>query len=571
MADTDKLVKVGQLDTIVDEIVDKFGETNGRLAQLPALDGGALGIVDNSTFTIGKTFDSNGLPINATNRAITDFIKSAGGDVLIIVPNDGTIKVNAYMYNANKEHIAHGSYQTVSRVAHNVNAVYMRFVFSYINDTTADQNLVDSVRFYNMSAKLVTQYRGNILKLGYTSLVECVDDGYYSFGMADVPSITDLPYGTASGGTVQVFKHYANNVVYQILFIDNKIYYRFGSNPFKPLNQSAGNPIIPTWESGAINQTTGEDATSNTRIRFNGKIAIGQGIKVVVPADMEISLIAYNSNGERIGTTGLQQSDFIHYPYRGETHFRMYAGYIDKRTTITTSDGAKYGIFYLPISADAPMWYALGDSITQGFYSEEGTDGIAGETPNNYPTYGAALMGWKLRNLGVGGSGYLKASTSLGLPNAKGQVNGIDFAYCDICTLAYGVNDWHYNQEIGTVNDSKDLGTTMASNMKYVIEKILSDNPRCRLNIMLPLNCSTYGGTFETDWGLNTELPTSGTLQHVIDVIRDVAEYYHLPIIDQSNTGIVNRYNINTVLPDGIHPSVETYKPYGERIVRQIV
>ena len=33
MADTDKLVKVGQLDTIVDEIVDKFGETNGRLAQ----------------------------------------------------------------------------------------------------------------------------------------------------------------------------------------------------------------------------------------------------------------------------------------------------------------------------------------------------------------------------------------------------------------------------------------------------------------------------------------------------------------------------------------------------------
>lgn len=34
MADTDKLVKVGQLDTIVDEIVDKFGETNGRLHDL---------------------------------------------------------------------------------------------------------------------------------------------------------------------------------------------------------------------------------------------------------------------------------------------------------------------------------------------------------------------------------------------------------------------------------------------------------------------------------------------------------------------------------------------------------
>jgi hypothetical protein len=33
MADKDKLVKVGQLDTVVDEIVNKFGETNGRLTQ----------------------------------------------------------------------------------------------------------------------------------------------------------------------------------------------------------------------------------------------------------------------------------------------------------------------------------------------------------------------------------------------------------------------------------------------------------------------------------------------------------------------------------------------------------
>lgn len=59
MADTDKLVKVGQLDTIVDEIVDKFGETNGRLHQLNALTkisieevsgyinvGGSIGVAD---------------------------------------------------------------------------------------------------------------------------------------------------------------------------------------------------------------------------------------------------------------------------------------------------------------------------------------------------------------------------------------------------------------------------------------------------------------------------------------------------------------------------------------------
>lgn len=535
------------------------------------LEGYALGLVDKNTFVLGKTFDSNGLPVDAYNRAITDFIKCSGGDVIVIVPNDGSVKTNLYVYDANKTHLMHGVYNNNSRIVQNTNAVYVRFVIAYNNDSIADEKLLNSVRIYNNVNRLTTQYRGNVIKLGHTALVDCSDDGYYSFSSADAPNISDLPYGTNVGGMVHTFKHYAGNVVYQLLYLaNNAVFSRFGDKPFLQINQN-GSPIIPTWEPGAINQTTGVDADSSNRIRSNGKILIGEGVKIIVPAEMELSVIAYNNNDERIATTGLQQADFYHYPYLGESYFRVFGGYIDKRTTITVADGNKFGISYLPISADAPMWYALGDSITQGFYSEEGTAGIAGETPNNYPAYGAALMGWKLRNLGVGGSGYLKASTSLGLPNAKGQVDGINFAYCDICTLAYGVNDWHYNQEIGTVEDSKTLGTTMASNMKYVIEKILTDNPLCRLNIMLPLNCSTYGGTFETDWGLGTSLATSGTLQHVIDVIRGIAEMYHLPIIDQSAVGIANRFNINDVLPDGIHPALETMKPYGERIVKQIV
>ena len=60
MADTDKLVKVGQLDTIVDEIVDKFGETNGRLVQQQTDVQNAIGdtvtevVVDKGTLVSGE-------------------------------------------------------------------------------------------------------------------------------------------------------------------------------------------------------------------------------------------------------------------------------------------------------------------------------------------------------------------------------------------------------------------------------------------------------------------------------------------------------------------------------------
>lgn len=554
---------------------DAVSELKNDLIESENLSGVNAGLIRSETFTLGKTFDGNGIPVDASNRAITDFIRCAGSSVLVVVPLDGSVKTNLYIYDANKNHIAHGTYNNTTRVVYNQNAVYVRFVLAYNDNSTADQKLLDSVRIYNNIERMGGIHRGNVVKLGYTTLAQCESDGYYSFGVNDISSITDLPYDIRmgdSGGIVQTFSYYAGGIPLQVIFAKGKMYYRYGVNPFIPVSEDAVADVAITWEKGAINQTTGADAASSFRIRTFGKVPINEGVKVTVPTEMEASIIAYNANDERIYTTGLQQQGiFYHFPQKDETYFRIYGGYIDKRTTITADDGKKYGIQYIPIASDAPMWYALGDSITQGFYSEVGTSGIAGETPNGYPTYAALANGWRLRNMGVGGSGYIKASDTLSKPNAKGQVDTIDFSYCDICTLAFGVNDWHYNQQIGTVEDSKTLGTTMASNMKYVIEKILTDNPLCRLNIMLPLNCATYGGDFDSDWGLGTSLPTSGTLQHVIDVIKGVAELYHLPIIDQSNTGIANRFNILEVLPDGCHPALETMKPYGERIAKQIV
>ena len=68
------------------------------------------------------------------------------------------------------------------------------------------------------------------------------------------------------------------------------------------------------------------------------------------------------------------------------------------------------------------------------------------------------------------------AGTQLDQLNAKDHVDSIDFSAADFVTIAYGVNDWKYNATRGTVSSVSGDGT-ICGNMKYVIEKILGDNP----------------------------------------------------------------------------------------------
>lgn len=214
------------------------------------------------------------------------------------------------------------------------------------------------------------------------------------------------------------------------------------------------------------------------------------------------------------------------------------------------------------------VWFALGDSITQGFTSSGGEIGPI--TPNNYVHYVGEYNKYTYTNYGVGGSGYIHNGTVLDRLNAKDKSDTIDFSECDLVTLAFGVNDWHYNMPIGTVNDQPDAGDTMASNMKYVIEKIMTDNPLCRIVVILPMNCSKYGGDFNSNWALGHALSTAGTLQHVIDVEKQICEYYGIKYIDLSKYGMVNRLNINDVLSDGIHPIESLYKQIAKALAYEI-
>jgi lysophospholipase L1-like esterase len=204
-------------------------------------------------------------------------------------------------------------------------------------------------------------------------------------------------------------------------------------------------------------------------------------------------------------------------------------------------------------------WFALGDSITEGWisYLKDGspTSGVIKE--KCWVSKVARLRNdLVLTNYGVGGQGYLiKNVNGENGKNAKDFVQTIDFSNADIVTLAYGINDWKGNQMMGSITTENSV----LGNMAFVIEKILSDNPSCKIYVILPLNCYGYNfdyGTEETNWALGyNDFPNTGTLESFVAQLKSVSAYYGIETIDMTHNSVVNRKSLPYLLIDGVHPS----------------
>lgn len=536
----------------------KVGEAVGRVKE----DIGFLNSLVSTTIKVGVTINTLGEEQAQTNRCVTDFIKLAGKPLKIIVPNDGSIKTRAFFYDENKVFKINGVYNNSSRELFNKDYPYTRIVIAYNDDSKADNRLLNSVNFYLPS---YTQYHGNIAMLGMTAFADCTDEGYYSFQLNDLSTIVDAPYELKNGGMLIVYPHSAANVIYQeVINTKGEKWTRYIGTDFKKINADL---IVTDYTIGSINSTTGENVDSQVRIR-SGDIPLKHGIKATIPNGMKLRGILYYTDG-LLYDTGWQVDSFILYPKVNANNsvsvdkVKFWGGYTNDAIITNTAIGKDFILEYIGNNY-SPTWYALGDSITQGFYSysEEGKDKIA-VTPNCWVNLVAAISSYNLVNYGVGGSGYVHDGTVLDKQNAVKHVQSIDFSNADFVTIAYGVNDWKYNEDI----------TTIKNNMKAVIDKIVSDNPYCKIIVVTPLNCRNTTknyGTYETNWGLGYELSNSGTLQNVYDAIVEMCEYYGIEYIDLTHKSCINRINLPVALIDGVHPTLEAHKTIAYEIAKKI-
>lgn len=262
--------------------------------------------------------------------------------------------------------------------------------------------------------------------------------------------------------------------------------------------------------------------------------------------------------------------------YSGNEKWNMWVadfdGYI--RVTFYNDKTTKFAITKL---SDKPFEIVcLGDSIIGNR-----------QKPYDCPTYIQNITNVKTANCGFGGTRAATHSQSIYTPlsfwsiadaiasgdwsnininwNQYGDhvfmVNkdiliNIDWAKVKLLFVHYGTNDWNGNTLIDNQNDKYDK-TTFKGALRYGIETILNAYKNITIVLSSPLfrywSDSPNYSTVDRD--SDTETRTGGTLPEFVDAMREVAEEYHLPFIDNYNELGMNKFNAPAFLSDGTHPS----------------
>lgn len=540
---------------------------------------GASGI----TWENGTLDKDTGVFGPSNTSIVSSFIDLHNRNLYICLPEDGSITVKLYYYSTDSESGfgTSGTKKTASYVTTNGTYRYCRVLMYYTSIEKARDDDLRQKAFFLFG--YADNYRGKIGQLGVTAFSQCTDEGYYSFIASDLSNLSDAPIDLASGGILFTYTHFGSFTLYQAIYdTSGNKYVRYGTGRFTKTGKSQEDlTITPTFEIGAIVSSNGlnADPPGTKRVRMVDTIEINGGFSLEIPSGMKAEIITYTSQTP-IGTDNrgetsfgfLTEGTYLFYPRYAETYFRIYGGYTDDRTITDANVGSQFKMTYFD-NADSPKWLALGDSITQGFYSyNNGSSDTFARTLNCWAGIAANKANLRLVNYGVGGSGYVENGTVLDMKNAKDHVTGVDFSGFDCVTLAWGVNDWKGDQNVGSV-DSVSGDGTICGNMKYVIETILADNPLIKIFVVTPLNCAGYSknyGTKATNWGLGYSFANSGTLENVFQAEKAIAEYYGVQLIDQTHQSAVNRENLLTVLFDGVHPSMSCHAVLGAEMAGKI-
>lgn len=205
----------------------------------------------------------------------------------------------------------------------------------------------------------------------------------------------------------------------------------------------------------------------------------------------------------------------------------------------------------------------FGDSLTDGYIYTNNT-----RYDNNEGKYQQTMidmLGCETINFGISGSDILilwqviqgihelQALTS----NNEWYKPIPDFANMDAVTIMIGTNEITNGQQ-GTIEDIQGEDYTQYPETYYgtygkCIEYILEKNPKIRIYLMTPPWCDR------------------GYIGAVEQRVKEIARYYHLPIIDCYNESGLNKYNQETYMPDKLHQNEEGVKVLGTFISGQLL
>lgn len=203
----------------------------------------------------------------------------------------------------------------------------------------------------------------------------------------------------------------------------------------------------------------------------------------------------------------------------------------------------------------------LGDSITEG--------AGASCTDNRYVNRIAAKSGAVCRNYGISGTRIARQQKpsenprfDLDFPSRVAEMDGD----ADIVIVFGGTNDYgHGDAPIGTMADRTP--DTFYGGLHTLYRSLIEKYPASKIVVLTPLHRLVE----DDPYGDPRKEAPSLVLKEYVQIIREVAEYYALPILDlyatsgyQPNVPVLyERYTA-----DGLHPNDAGHEMLAEQIVK---
>ena len=200
----------------------------------------------------------------------------------------------------------------------------------------------------------------------------------------------------------------------------------------------------------------------------------------------------------------------------------------------------------------------IGDSITEGY-------GTSGEKCR-FSDVLEDKYGVISRNYGICGTRFaIQTSPSNDPMYDKDFVSRVDEMDldCDVVIVFGGTNDYgHGDAPLGDVSDRTQF--TFCGAMHALCEILINRYPGSKIIFITPLHrCD------EEQYKQEKGGKVFRSLKHYVDVIREIAEYYSLPVLDLYSTyGIQPKVAVlrEKYVPDGLHPNDEGHKILAEKI-----
>lgn len=105
-----------------------------------------------------------------------------------------------------------------------------------------------------------------------------------------------------------------------------------------------------------------------------------------------------------------------------------------------------------------------------------------------------------------------------------------------------GAFDLQAGVNIGSMADDIEIGGFMVANMRYIIKKILTDNPYCKIFVITSINCRSHSD-YNINFGISYKGDTSRHfnnlgLQDIFDRMKKVCDYHGIEIINMTHSSI---------------------------------